>query len=176
MIPAASCPTTRAVLALPLALVLAAVGCNRERSEREREHIPAGRRADVVRTSELHPGLPTPGVRMPNPFAGSEQAARDGERYFLWFNCAGCHGALGGGGIGPPLRDEDWIYGGADEQIYMSILQGRPNGMPAYGGRIPDEVAWQIVAYVRSLGGDQAADGSSDDGTQSPTEAEGGSD
>ena len=34
----------------------------------------------------------------------------EGKRLFGWFNCAGCH-ANGGGGMGPPLMDEKWIYG-----------------------------------------------------------------
>ena len=42
---------------------------------------------------------------------------------------------MGGGGIGPPLMDDRWIYGSAPENIYASIVQGRPNGMPAWGGR-----------------------------------------
>lgn len=156
----------------PLRWLLAAAllgGCQRDRPERESEHVPAGRVADAVRVGELQPGAATPGMQMSNPFRNSAQAERGGEHYFTWFNCAGCHGALGGGGIGPPLRDADWIYGGDDAQVYLSILQGRPNGMPAYGGRMPDEVAWQIIAYIRSL--ERASHGN---GNDSPTEAEGG--
>ena len=33
-----------------------------------------------------------------------------GKRLFSWYNCIGCH-ANGGGGIGPPLMDDEWIYG-----------------------------------------------------------------
>ena len=75
-----------------------------------------------------------------------------GQRLFAWFNCVGCH-ANGGGGMGPPLMDAEWIYGSDPGQIYRTILEGRPNGMPSFGGRIPDSQIWQIVAYVRSLGG-----------------------
>ena len=32
-------------------------------------------------------------------------------------------------------------------------MEGRPNGMTAFRGRIPEEQAWEIVAYVRSLSG-----------------------
>ena len=66
-------------------------------------------------------------------------------------NCAGCHGARGGGGIGPPFADNDWIYGGAPGQIFASIAQGRPNGMPSFGGRLPSESIWRIVSFVESL-------------------------
>jgi len=40
-------------------------------------------------------------------------------------------------------------------------VQGRPNGMPAFGGRIPDDQLWQLVAYVRSLSGQTPQDAAS---------------
>src|SRR5215203_5341643 len=72
-------------------------------------------------------------------------------------NCVGCH-AHGGGGMGPPLIDSRWIYGSEPENIFATIMQGRPNGMPAFRGRIPQQQVWQIVAYVRSIGGLTPAD------------------
>ena len=75
-----------------------------------------------------------------------------GQRLFGWMNCSGCHGN-GGGDKGPALMDEHWIYGSAPEQIFDTIVQGRPNGMPAYRGRIPDAQVWELVAYVRSISG-----------------------
>ena len=104
-----------------------------------------------VRTSELVAGPNTPAPTVRSPYEGDVAAIREGERLFNWYNCAGCHGGAGGGGIGPPLADEEWIYGGDRGNIYQSIVQGRPNGMPAYGGRIaPDEI-WRIVEFVYSL-------------------------
>jgi len=75
-----------------------------------------------------------------------------GKHLFEWFNCVGCH-AHGGGSIGPALMDADWIYGDDPQSIYQTILGGRPNGMPAFNGRISQTQAWQLVAYVRSLSG-----------------------
>jgi cytochrome c oxidase cbb3-type subunit 3 len=49
--------------------------------------------------------------------------------------------------------DKEWLYGHEPANIYASIVEGRPKGMPAFGGRIPDEQVWQIVAYVRSMSG-----------------------
>ncbi|HEY3460111.1 MAG TPA: c-type cytochrome, partial [Casimicrobiaceae bacterium] len=57
------------------------------------------------------------------------------------------------------------IYGSKPAQIYSTIVEGRPNGMPSFGGHIPDNEVWQLVAYVRSLSGqasDQAAPNRSD--------------
>jgi cytochrome c oxidase cbb3-type subunit 3 len=68
------------------------------------------------------------------------------------FNCNGCH-AAGGGGIGPALMDAEWRYGGSIEQIHATIAQGRPNGMPSFRGKVPDDQIWQVAAYVRTLSG-----------------------
>jgi cytochrome c oxidase cbb3-type subunit 3 len=46
--------------------------------------------------------------------------------------------------------DAEWRYGGDPAQVFQSIAQGRPNGMPSFGGHIPEDQVWQIVAYVRS--------------------------
>jgi cytochrome c oxidase cbb3-type subunit 3 len=77
-------------------------------------------------------------------------AVNSGRILFGQFNCAGCH-SNGGGGMGPSLMDDEWIYGGRLQQIHQTIVEGRPNGMPAWGGKIPDQQIWQIAAYVRSM-------------------------
>lgn len=74
-----------------------------------------------------------------------------GKRLYTWMNCTGCH-AHGGGGIGPALMDNRWIYGGKIQQIYRSIRDGRKNGMPAWKNRLTDQQIWQLAAYVRSMG------------------------
>jgi cytochrome c oxidase cbb3-type subunit 3 len=86
-----------------------------------------------------------------NPLEGNPDARQQGRRMFVGFNCAGCHGDHAGGGMGPSLRDEDWIYGGAPTQIYNSISDGRAHGMPAWGARLPPEVIWRLVSYIDSL-------------------------
>jgi cytochrome c oxidase cbb3-type subunit 3 len=73
-----------------------------------------------------------------------------GKRLFRWYNCSGCH-ANGGGGMGPALMDAGWRYGHEPQQIFQTIMDGRPNGMPAFRGRVTEEHAWQLVAFVRSL-------------------------
>jgi cytochrome c oxidase cbb3-type subunit 3 len=76
----------------------------------------------------------------------------EGKRLFGWFNCGSCH-ANGGGNIGPALTDSQWIYGTDEKDIFASILDGRPNGMPAFKGRIPEKQILQLVAYIRSISG-----------------------
>jgi cytochrome c oxidase cbb3-type subunit 3 len=128
-----------------------ALGCERE-TRRYRE-LPAGStRAEGVRQTDLQPGEPQPLPRVLGPYQENAWAAGEGKRLFSAFNCVGCH-AYGGGGIGPALMDDKWIYGAAPAQIYSSIVEGRANGMPAFGGRIPDQQVWQLVAFVQSLSG-----------------------
>ena len=49
--------------------------------------------------------------------------------------------------------DDKWIYGSRPEQIYSDIVQGRPNGMPSFKGKLSNQQVWQLVGYVRSLSG-----------------------
>ena len=100
----------------------------------------------------LSPGAASIPHGATNAFEQNAFAMAEGKRLYIAFNCKGCH-AMGGGSIGPPLLDDRWIYGGAPEQIVETIVRGRPNGMPAYGGRIPEYQVWQIAAYVRSMSG-----------------------
>jgi cytochrome c oxidase cbb3-type subunit 3 len=86
-----------------------------------------------------------------NPFAEDLRALDQGRRFFVWYNCAGCHGDHGGGGMGPSLRDNAWLYGGSHAQVADSIAEGRANGMPAWGQMLTEAQIWQITAYVKSL-------------------------
>jgi len=95
-----------------------------------------------------------------------------GQRLYIWFNCNGCH-ANGGGDSGPALMDDRWIYGGQIENIVQTIREGRPNGMPSFRGKVPDDQIWQIAAYVRSMGryvAKDAAPGRNDDMHPGPAE------
>jgi len=80
----------------------------------------------------------------------------EGKRLYRWYNCNGCH-ANGGGGSGPPLMGDMWIYGNAPANI-VATVEGRPNGMPSFRGKIPDYQAMQIAAYIRSMSGLVAKD------------------
>ena len=97
--------------------------------------------------------VPGPGEETPrtDPLVHQAAAMATGRQLFLAFNCAGCHGAHAGGGMGPSLRDEVWIYGGQDGHVFDSIAQGRANGMPAWGTLLPEQQIWLLTAYVKSL-------------------------
>ena len=114
--------------------------------------LPAdGDLAVFVPATELFPGSGRLDPAIENPLSGDPAAIAAGERHFEAFNCAGCHAPLGGGGMGPPLSDDVWIHGGEPAQIYLSIMHGRPEGMPAWGSMLPRRTAWEMVAYIESL-------------------------
>jgi cytochrome c oxidase cbb3-type subunit 3 len=125
--------------------------CKRE-ERRFEETPPSATPSGVVRVSALQPGTPEDTTHLANPYENNAYAQSEGQRLFGWYNCSGCH-SNGGGGMGPPLMDDKWIYGSSPENIYTTIVQGRPNGMPSFAGRIPAPQIWQIVTYVRSLSG-----------------------
>jgi cytochrome c oxidase cbb3-type subunit 3 len=136
-------------LALLLVAMLPLAACERE-SRRYRELPAASSRASSTRVSDLVPGQPASSDLVLSPYQENAYGIAEGKRLYSAFNCNGCH-AMGGGGIGPALMDSKWIYGSTPDQIYSTISQGRPDGMPSFGPRVPSQQIWQLVAYVQSL-------------------------
>jgi cytochrome c oxidase cbb3-type subunit 3 len=158
----------------PLLMMLVVLGgCQRE--ERKFQSAPVNESAPMqIRTTDLQAGASTP--LQPDArraqYENNAYNLSEGKRLYTWFNCVGCH-AHGGGDSGPPLMDGQWRYGGEIEQIFATIQQGRPNGMPAFGGKIPDQQIWQLAGYVRSMSGNlsrTASPGRSDEMQSSPPE------
>jgi cytochrome c oxidase cbb3-type subunit III len=151
-------------------LLLGLVACERE--ERRLRELPAlASTARPIRQVRLQPGRPQP-ARTGGRYEGNAYAISEGKRLYQWYNCSGCH-FQGGGGIGPPLMDDQWIYGSDPQNIHETIVEGRPNGMPSYGGHIPEDQAWMITAYVQTLSGQlgkAASPGRSDHMAGKPSE------
>lgn len=105
-----------------------------------------------VPVSNLHPGGVAPPGGLENPLAKDPQAVTRGMRDFILFNCVGCHAPNGGGGMGPALSEGRYTYGGSPADLFLSIYQGRPNGMPTWGATLPESTIWELVAYVHSIG------------------------
>lgn len=80
--------------------------------------------------------------------------------------CAQCHGSGAAGAVGyPNLLDDDWLWGGAMEEIHYTISHGIRNEddddahyseMPAFGRDelLEEEQISQVVNYVMSLSGE----------------------
>jgi cytochrome c oxidase cbb3-type subunit 3 len=137
-------------LALAAVVALALAGCQRE--ERDfRQQPSAAATSDLIQMTALQAGQASPRPEMPFPQDRQAYDIAQGKRLYTWYNCNGCH-AQGGGDSGPPLMDDKWIYGSRPENIFSTIIEGRPNGMPSFRGRIPDYQVWQLVAYVSCPG------------------------
>ncbi len=119
--------------------------------------LPAGIAQSSVSADSLPAGV-MPGIHervifglAKNPYMDNPAAAQEGRRLFLMYNCVGCHGGRAGGGMGPSLRDSAWTYGNTDADLFATITEGRPGGMPTWGGKIPEDQIWKLIAYVRTL-------------------------
>jgi cytochrome c oxidase cbb3-type subunit III len=97
------------------------------------------------------PGPPTQASGPANPYAEDRTAMAEGRQLFVRFNCSGCHGGRAGGGMGPSLRDVDWIYGQRDAQLFSSIAEGRAHGMPSWQPRMTADQIWKLVTYIKVL-------------------------
>jgi len=139
----------RLLSACACAALLACAGC-----EKKWNQSPESSMGSAL-PPVTHPVGPVPGAgdmaQPGNPYEGDLLAQRAGRETFVRFNCSGCHGGRAGGGMGPSLRDVDWIYGSTDAQIFDSIAEGRAHGMPAWGTKLPEDQVWKLVAYIKSL-------------------------
>src|SRR4029453_16338018 len=126
-------------IGIALCATLLASGCERE-ERRFDPPAPGGRVQAEQRASMIA------------HYERNAYALATGKRLWTWYNCNGCH-AYGGGAAGPALMEGVGIYGGDAVSIYETIAKGRPNGMPGYGGRVPEDELWQLTAYVRPMAG-----------------------
>jgi cytochrome c oxidase cbb3-type subunit 3 len=145
------CHDSRVGAGLLLAVALAALAaCSRE-DRRFDDPLSAAARGITMTDLQAGPSSEPPLTTL-GPYRYNAHAISQGKRLFDWYNCSGCHGH-GGGDSGPAMMDEHWIYGSAPANIFATVVEGRPNGMPAYRGRLNEMQVWQLVAYVESLTG-----------------------
>jgi cytochrome c oxidase cbb3-type subunit 3 len=138
---------TIAVVALPLATITAF----KPGAAEQTSSLPGSKALLQVPVSPLFPGGVTYPPPIANPYAGDPAAIQRGMQVFVSMNCVGCHAPNGGGGMGPALSERQFIYGREPANIYLSIEQGRPNGMPAWGILLPANAIWDLVAYITSI-------------------------
>lgn len=91
------------------------------------------------------------GHAMQNPYEGDPKAIARGDELYMTYGCYACHGAKGGGHMGPSLIDADWLYGSSDADVFETLIKGRPGGMPAWDDVFTDKQIWKVIAYLRSL-------------------------
>jgi mono/diheme cytochrome c family protein len=111
-----------------------------------------------------------------SPYADFASVAEDGRKVYLAAGCNGCHG-MGGGGMGPPLTNQVWVYGKDDDTLFRLIALGSDElqkqgysrkgsenvvgPMPPFGQIVKsDDDMWKIIAWIRSVN-PSSAEGSS---------------
>ena len=97
------------------AAALAATACDRPSNDVSAASSPPPMKTPVGPV----PGPDENPTRPNNPYNGDRSSAGEGRQLFVRFNCSGCHGGRAGGGMGPSLRDVDWIYGNDDAQVVL---------------------------------------------------------
>lgn len=143
--------------ALVAGTLVAAAACDHARGDLASSGAPPMTQGGSARNpASQTPVGPLPGpaqdpLRAENPYRGNVAAMQEGRTLFVRMNCSGCHGGRAGGGMGPSLRDVDWIYGSEEARIFSSIAEGRAHGMPAWGVMLNDDQIWKLVAYIQSL-------------------------
>lgn len=85
-----------------------------------------------------------------NPYHGDAAAIADGQQVFLQI-CAACHKPDASGLVGPSLVDAYWKYGHTDAELFQTVMEGRPGGMPAWGAQLGSEKTWRALAYLETL-------------------------
>jgi mono/diheme cytochrome c family protein len=106
--------------------------------------------------------VPAEAKKMKAPFPSSAKALEGGKAVFAKY-CRFCHGNTGSGensmapkNMKPPsLTDTEWVRGSSEGEIFWVVQNGAPPkyDMKGYKGKLSDEDMWNVVHFVRSLGG-----------------------
>lgn len=73
-------------------------------------------------------------------------------------SCAPCHGADGGGVVGPNLTDDYWLHGGSLKAVFKTIKYGVPEkGMKSWKDDFSPVQLAQLASFVKSLHGAKTA-------------------
>lgn len=164
---------TRGLVCLAILTVALLPGCKREVRDLRADPPVASALNDVQpMANRINGAITTVSAALGQPYENNAYQLSQGKRLYTWFNCKRCH-ADGGGGIAPALMDGWWRYGPDRVSAFLSIRDGRPGGMPAFGERLTAEQIWQLTGYVRTIGawsGKTAAPSRNDEMQSRPSE------
>jgi len=84
---------------------------------------------------------------------GPVQDVVEGRNIYLTYGCVGCHGVSGGGGMGKPILDDEWIFGSDDATLFKLIRGDIPKQtMPnVIGKALTDDQVRKVISYVRFI-------------------------
>jgi cytochrome c oxidase cbb3-type subunit 3 len=112
-----------------------------QRGQYEREVAAAEAKYAALRAQQ---------VPSSNPYRGDAAAIAKGAE--VWNQiCVACHLPQGTGLVGPSLVDGYWKYGNSDAELFRTVSEGRPLGMPPWGAALGSEKIWQVLAFVETL-------------------------
>jgi len=115
--------------------------------------LPTLSREDVTAIYEYLRSLPKLRHEIPRPALTVPQSASAGQRTYVQYGCAGCHGKDGVGSADLRLAGAHFP---SDEQLIAWIKNPaafKPGvKMPAWQGVIPEQDFAALAAYVRELG------------------------
>lgn len=116
----------------------------------------------IAQTPEPPKAVPAEARKMKAAVASSPAAIESGKQLYAKY-CRFCHGNTGAGDstMAPKnmkpsnLTDTTWTRGGSEGEIFWVIQNGAPPDYQMKGlkGKISDADTWNLVHYVRSLGG-----------------------
>jgi cytochrome c oxidase cbb3-type subunit 3 len=114
---------------------------------------PSGIASQWLKVPDVNiiPGAVNTRPNIENPMAKDPASVERGMKYFVQFNCVGCHAPNAGGGMGPALSEGIFKFGGEPANIFLTISHGAPYGMPSWGALLPDAVIWDLVSYIKSI-------------------------
>jgi cytochrome c oxidase cbb3-type subunit 3 len=153
------------VVIAPFYLIFFHVGApGRSIEEQYLAALDANTKKKYAKIGDLSPDAPTLIKYM------SEQEWVDVGRSIFNTNCVSCHGADGGGKIGPNLCDENFKHIKKVTDIVKVINEGVAGGaMPAWATRIGNQNdIIMLSAYVASLRGSKPAEAKGPDGSPIP--------
>jgi glucose/arabinose dehydrogenase len=100
--------------------------------------------------SKTFHNAPESAKEMKNPFQGT-QNAEAGKRLYAT-NCSRCHGRNAEGSGNIPALVDGVLESTSDGEIFWFITHGdQKSGMPAFA-KLPEQLRWQVVTYVKGLG------------------------
>jgi len=149
-----------ALIALPFALPFALTGVRTAAAD----PLPA----DYAKISPSDLIKSAPKGTLVNPYKDTQaDIVAQGEALFGSSSCSACHGAAGGGGLGPSVTNDIWVYGGDDDTLFRLIALGSDGlqaqgysrkghesivaPMPPFGAALKNsDDLWKILAFIRA--------------------------
>lgn len=106
-------------------------------------------RAEVA-AAESHAAAVRASLPTTNPKRGNPDEIAEGAKVYATI-CVACHMPDAKGLVGPSLVDPYWKYGASDAELYATVADGRPGGMPPWGPQLGGEKIWEVLAYIETL-------------------------